>query len=258
MSGSGVGHALGIERSCALVACALSEGRREGARLLSGERRGFGLSPNRTVVHVPYPTLAADWTLRSLTCGVALQCAPSKDRIARHPLHELPRRLLQALTIVEAAVALGWIESRWPGLLPEFERLVPSMDVIRDELDGAAMLDRADALARSDRELRYHPLLGCLPLDSRAQRSLLASFRRMYGQMPWSSKRTLLRALHTIPVGGQGGVLNPNTPPSSRPDDEDGDIRTDRDWPRPRSAFSRRCAARARSPTACGSWQQRP
>ena len=107
MSGAGIGHALGIERTCALVACALSEGRREAARLLSGEQRGFGLSPNRSIVYVPYPILAADWTLRSLTCGVALQCAPSKDRIARHLLNELPRRLLQALTIVEAAVALG-------------------------------------------------------------------------------------------------------------------------------------------------------
>lgn len=228
MSGSAVRHAAGIERSCALVARALSEGRRQSARLVSGERRSFGLSPSRTVVQVPYPAMAPDWTLRSLTCGVALQCAPSKDRIARYPLHELSARQLQALTIVEGAVALGWIESRWPGLLSEFRRLVPSMEAIGDQLDGAAMLDRADTLARSGRELQVHPLLGRLPLDASARRGLLASVRRMYGRMPWSSKHPLSQSLHTVPVGGQGGVRNSNLPPPSRPDEDDGEIRTDR------------------------------
>jgi nitric oxide reductase activation protein len=137
-------------------------------------------------------------------------------------------RQLRALTIVDAAVALGWVESRWPGLLPEFERLVPGMLMIRDELDGVAMLGRADALARSDSELRCHPLLGSLPFDPSVRRGLLRSLQRMYGQMPWSSKRTLARAIHTIPVAGQGGDRNPNLPPSSRPDHDDGEIRSDR------------------------------
>jgi hypothetical protein len=228
VSGSAVGHALAIERTCALIACALSDGRRRGARLVSGERRSFALSTHRRVVHVPYPAVAPGWTLRSLSCGVALQCAPSKDRIARHALHELSGRQLQALTIVEAAVALGWITARWPGLLPEFARIVPGMHVIRDELEGAVMLERADALARSGDELHCHPLLGRLPLDDSSQRGLVASVRRMYGRMPWSSKRTLSRALHTIPVGGQDGERNPNPPPSSRADDDDGEIRSDR------------------------------
>ena len=43
----------------------------------------------RSVVYVPYPPPAGDWTLRTMTSGVALQCSPSKDRIARYPLHEL-------------------------------------------------------------------------------------------------------------------------------------------------------------------------
>ena len=53
------------------------------------------MSPSRTVVQVPYPAMAPDWTLRSLTCGVALQCAPSKDRVARH-------RLAEAMVAVES------------------------------------------------------------------------------------------------------------------------------------------------------------
>ena len=85
----GAAPALSIERSCALTAVALSDRRREGARLMSGECRSFGLNARRSVVHVPFPPPASDWTLRTLTGGVALQCSPSKDRIAQYPLHEL-------------------------------------------------------------------------------------------------------------------------------------------------------------------------
>jgi nitric oxide reductase NorD protein len=42
--------ALVVERSCGVVTVALSRGRRQGARLVSGERRGFGMNPGRTVV----------------------------------------------------------------------------------------------------------------------------------------------------------------------------------------------------------------
>ena len=156
------------------------------------------MNASRTIVNVPYPAVAPDWTLRTLTCGVALQCSPSKDRIAHYPLHELSRRELRALTIVEGEVALGWVGSRWPGLLSEFRRLLPDLEMNSGELDGPAMLDRAKALARSGRELRSPSLLGQLPLAVPAQRGLLASVRRMYGRMPWSSKRTLSRGTHTF------------------------------------------------------------
>ena len=85
-------HALHVEQSCTLVASAFSEGRREGVRLMSGEHRSFGLSPTRSRVQVPFPLPAADWTLRTLTCGVALQCSPSKDRLAQQPLRALSPR----------------------------------------------------------------------------------------------------------------------------------------------------------------------
>ncbi len=97
-----------IERTCALTAVAFSEGRRRDARLVSGDRRSFGLTGTLRVVHVPYPPPVPDWRVRTLTCGVALQCAPSKDRIARYPLHELSARERAALTVVEAT-------SRWGG-----------------------------------------------------------------------------------------------------------------------------------------------
>jgi nitric oxide reductase NorD protein len=225
--GPGTDHALRTERSCALLASTLSMGRRVGVRLLSGEKRSFGTSAGGNFVHVPHPTLASDWTLRTLACGIALQCSPSKDLLALSPLHRLTSRQLRALTLVEGEVALGWVGTHWPGLLPELRRLLPDLHMASGELDAPAMLDRAQARAESPGELYCHPLLGQLPGATAAGRGLLNAVRRMYGQMPWSSRRPLSRALHTIPVGGQGGVRNPNLPPPSRPEDDDIEIRAD-------------------------------
>ena len=96
MTDSSDAHALALERSCAVTAVAFSEQRREGVRLVTGTRRGFGLNAALTFVHVPYPGLA-DWTRRTLTCGVALQCSPSKERITEYRLNELSARELRAL-----------------------------------------------------------------------------------------------------------------------------------------------------------------
>ena len=88
-------HALAIERSCALTAVALSGQRREGVRMVTGDKRGFGLSSALDFVYVPYPPQAADWTRRTLTCGVGLQCSPSKERIVEYRLHQLSARELE-------------------------------------------------------------------------------------------------------------------------------------------------------------------
>src|SRR5688572_18973870 len=96
-------HAMATERSCAVTAVALSRQRRTGARLVSGQHRGFGLSSLLDVVHVPYPA-HRDWTRRTLTCGVALQCSPSKERVVDYRLNELATRELAALSLVEAGV----------------------------------------------------------------------------------------------------------------------------------------------------------
>jgi len=185
------------------------------------------MNPGRTIINVPYPTLHADWSLRTLTCGVALQCAPSKDRVAEYALQELSARERRALTVVEGEVALGWVATRWPGLMPEIRRHLPAMDCADADLDAPKMIDRARSLASSGQLIECHPILGHLPIGAPVRQGLLAAVRRMYGQMPWSSKRPLSKAPHTIPVAGQGGVKNPNLPPPSRPDDEDPEIRAD-------------------------------
>ena len=218
-----------LERSCALVASTLSDGRRAGVRLVSGERRSFGMNVRRTLVNVPYPGLGPNWTLRTLTCGIALQCSPSKDRIAQFRLGELSAREVKALTLVEAEVALGWVGARWPGLLPDLRSSLPGVAVGDEELDGSAIVDRALGLARSGRELFHHPLLGELPEGSAAPRGLFSSVLELYGRMPWSDrKRVLSRGFDTIPVGGNGGVQNPNVAPPSRPEEEDVEPRAER------------------------------
>lgn len=221
MSNTILHHAALVEHSCALVGAAFSSGRREGVRLMSGEHRSFGLSPNRTRVYVPFPALASNWTLRTMTCGVALQCSPSKDRVAQLPLDMMTRRERQALTLVEGGVALGWVLARWPGLTNEMKRLLADLPVRDSELDVQAMLDLALDLAKQKTELPDYFLLGQLPLPIAAQPGFMATMRKLYGRMPWSSKKRFSKGHYTIPVGGEGNIQNPNLPPPSRPEDED-------------------------------------
>lgn len=215
-----------LERSCALTAVAFSDRRRRGARLITGERRIFGLNPARTVVHVPYPP-PAGWTRRTLTCGVALQCAPSKDRVARYPLHELSPRELAGLAVVEGGVAMGWVAGRFPGLIPELRRVLPEMEPTDPDLEASEILARAVELARARRHPDPHPLLGGPPLTQPGRGAISAVLWRMYGRMPWTTPRTDSYRAVSIPVGGAGGVRNPNLPPPSRPEDDEIEIRPD-------------------------------
>ncbi|MBN3455440.1 MorD protein [Mycobacterium sp. DSM 3803] len=215
-------HPSMIERSCALTAVALSGNRREGVRLVTGAQRGFGLNSAMTYVQVPYPVTA--WTRRALTCGVALQCSPSKDRLAAYRLHELSARELRALTLIEGGVALGWIASSWPGLLPDLTGLIPGLPVGAAETDATEMLNQAVALARTKNPIGLHPLLGSLPATHVAPIGLTDTLRRRFGRMPWTSTQKRLPRPYSVPVGGDGGVRNPNLPPPSRPQDDDLDV----------------------------------
>jgi nitric oxide reductase NorD protein len=220
-------HAMALERSCAVTAVALSGRRREGVRLVTGAHRVFGLSSSLDYVHVPYPSTDRGWTRRTLTCGVALQCSPSKDRLVAYRLNELSARELRALSLVEAGVAVGWMASNWPGLLAETQRLLPDLAVLRDDMDATEMLSRAIELARTSQPLSVHPLLGRLPTVYTAPQGLSDKLRRSFGRMPWTTTQKRLPRPYSVPVGGDGGVRNPNLPPPSRPQDNDLDITPD-------------------------------
>ncbi len=216
-------HAMALERSCAVTAVALSDQRREGVRLVTGTHRTFGLNAGLTHVHIPYPA-SPEWSRRTLTCGVALQCSPSKDRLTDYRLNELSARELRALLLVEAGVAIGWIASRWPGLLPELRRVLPDIDGAPSDTDAKAMLTEAVALAQTSQSLDVHPLLGTLPLAYTMPQGLSDKLRRSFGRMPWTTTQKRLPRPYSVPVGGDGGVRNPNLPPPNRPQDNDLDI----------------------------------
>jgi hypothetical protein len=216
--------AMAVERSCSLTAVALSDQRREGVRLVTGAHRCFSLNSARTFVRVPHPAIARNWTRRTLTCGVALQCSPSKDRLAEYRLDELSAPELRALGLVEAGVALGWVASRWPGLVPEFSRVLPELRAIDGELDATAMLARAIDMARAGTVLGVHPLIGRLPVAYTTPAGLVDKLRRQFGRMPWTTSEKRMPRPYSVPVGGDGGVRNPNLPPPNRPDDNDIDV----------------------------------
>jgi hypothetical protein len=219
-------NAMALERSCAVAAVAFSGGRREGARLVTGDKRIFGLNASLRYVHVPYPRLNG-WARRTVTCGVALQCSPSKERVTEYRLNELSGRELRALTLVEAGVALGWVAQRWPGLLPEMRRVLPDLEVAAADTDADAMLNQALAIADSAQPLNVHPLLGCLPFAYTAPQRLADRLLRTFGRMPWTTSQKRLPRPYSVPVGGDGGVRNSNLPPPSRPQDNDLDITPD-------------------------------
>jgi nitric oxide reductase NorD protein len=216
-------HASDLERTCALTAVAFSGQRREGVRLVTGEHRAFELSAALTHVHVPFP-LRPHWTRRGVTCAVALQCSPSKERVVGYRLGELSARELSALTLVEAGVALGWVHRWWPGLRHEFARLLPDLTPLDADMDGEEMLRRAVDWAASGRPAPVDPLIGRLPVAYTAPATLADRLRRQFGRMPWTSTQKRVPRPYSVPVGGDGGVRNPNLPPPSRPQDNDLDI----------------------------------
>jgi hypothetical protein len=159
-----------------------------------------------------------------LTCGIALQCASSKDRLGQYRISELSARELRALTVVEAGVALGWIASRWPGLMPEFGRLLPELAPTDPQLEARDMIGRAIEMARGSDQMELDPLLGRLPAIYTAPTGLTDRLRRQFGRMPWTTTQKRMPRPYSVPVGGDGGVRNPNLPPPSRPQDNDTDV----------------------------------
>jgi nitric oxide reductase NorD protein len=67
-------------------------------------------------------------------------------------------------------------------------------------------------------------LLGNLPSAYTRAQGLAVSLRRRFGRMPWTTTQKHLPRPYSVPVGGDGGIRNPNLPPPSRPQDDDLDI----------------------------------
>src|SRR4029450_6084608 len=86
------------------------------------------------------------------------------------------------------------------------------------------MLNREIASARTEQQLLIDPLLGRLPSAYTKPHGLGDTLRRTFGGLPWTTPQKRLPRPYPVPVGGDGGVRNPNLPPPSRPQDNDLDI----------------------------------
>ena len=86
------------------------------------------------------------------------------------------------------------------------------------------MVNRAISMSRTGAPLTVHPILGRLPLAYTVPKGLTDKLRRSFGRMPWTTTQKRLPRPYSVPVGGDGGVRNPNLPPPSRPQDNDLDI----------------------------------
>ena len=235
-----------LARVVELLAPALSDGRRRKGQLVTGTARAFFTSKGCTKVYVPFPVPAAPdervSTVRLATCGLALQACPTKEALAGLPLAELRPAELAALSLVEGEVALAWASERFPGLARDLRALLPMLRPTR-HLAGRTVLDQGRFVAEgrelievalerarscSRAELIVPELLGLLPFDESARRSLRSRFRAL-GRMPYSVSKSQPRpAVHGVPVGGSDGARSRNLPPPDRPDESDPEATADR------------------------------
>jgi hypothetical protein len=171
-----------------------------------------------------------------------LQSCPTKEALAGLPLADLRPAELAALSQVEGELAMAWAIDRFPGLEPDLRALLPmlrptsalagrpAMDRGRFVADGRRLIEAAleRARTRSRTELIVPELLGLLPLDESARRSLRSYFRAL-GRMPYSVRKSQPRPTAlAIPVGGTDGARSRNVPPRDRPEDSDPEATADR------------------------------
>ena len=235
-----------LARVVEMLAPALSQGRRRTGRLVTGRSRAFFTSKGCSKVYVPFPLPVVDddrvSPVRLATCGLALQACPTKESLAELPLADLRPAERAALAQVEGEVAMAWAIERLPGLARDLHALLPTLRPAR-ELAGRVVIADGDftadgrwlvevalarARARSRAELVVPELLGLLPLDESARRSL-RSYLRGLGRMPYSVRRSQPRpTLFGVPVGGADGARSANLPPPERPDESDPEASADR------------------------------
>lgn len=196
-----------LEQIATLLAGSLSEGRRRRAVLDGGPARAFQTDLATITVPLPMPESR---TLRALSCALALQASPTKEAVAAQSWPRLSGRHRRALAWEEGEAAVRWARRRWPGLREELDRLFGWIEEEDPELDGAALVERAEV-----RDRRGDPpvLFGRLPLPRPGAGPV--SGRRTFIGTRWSSRHRARRmGALDIPVSGPGTepVLHPGDP----------------------------------------------
>lgn len=209
-----------LAEAVAVLAPALSEGRRSSAYLVNGPRRAFGTDLRRVFVPCPLPGEAS---LAVMTCGVALQSSPTKELVATVAPKLLSLRPRLALTLAEGQAALGWALDRWPGLAPDFTRLLSGLAPAPPPGSGQELLARAWQIstAAAGRQLAVPEIIGGLPGapgESIRPRTVLESVSR---RLPWSGRSTRPRMwfIDSVPIGGHSGHRGQDSPETGFTDD---------------------------------------
>lgn len=199
----------------AVLAPAMSAGRRRGAQVVSGERAYF--ATDLSTVYVP----ASNGPVRATTVGVALQCSPTKEMTVGFDLAALTPRDRRALRIVEGRAAMGWVVAEWPALRGVFEHLVPA-HAPHPCADAAELATRAADLAGSDDVLDVPELFGVLPgmRPLSTHRTRVVGDGRRRNRVSWSIKKTKERFPLAIAVGGPDGEAPRLVPVDEVPEDE--------------------------------------
>lgn len=199
-----------VEQAAPLLVRALSGGRR--ARVLLDRGPARALQTDLVTVTVPYP-LPDGWSLRTLTCALALQSSPSKEAAASIPWTTFRRRDRAALWWVESEVAVAWACQTWPGLRDELQRLLPEIGDGPVVLDAAELAKLARQRSRSGRRGEPPAIFG--RLTPPAGKAAVSSRRRTFIATRWSSRHKARReGALAIPVSGPATerVVHPGAP----------------------------------------------
>lgn len=201
---------------------ALSDGRRIRSKLVTGTNAAFGSDLEVVFVPAHPPVLPGRPVLASMTAGLVLQAAPTKEVAARLPADGMPDRVRAALGIVEGAAALGWALERWPGLAGDLTVLAGGVAAADYILDPAEMFEQALALAdRHDRPVPVPAIFGRLP-RCRTDSAGAAGGRRLRPRrrVRWSPDAVRRMALDSNPAAGPDGEPDdPGAPAEDTPDD---------------------------------------
>lgn len=213
-----------LSDAAAIITASLSAGRRAEARLVGGPDRRF-VTDLHTVL-VPWPLPHPQAGLRGATCGIALQCSPSKERIARTDLPSLSRNERRALSWEEGTAALGWVGSVWPGLFSSIRAMGGDVEPTDPDATATELINRALQRSRRHRRLPRPPtIFGGLPEGERLRIEPVSTPGGL-PKIPRSTRGRRLPGRHRIPFASGGSGSTRATPvagpePSLAPNDCD-------------------------------------
>jgi hypothetical protein len=213
-----------LAAAAAVLAPALSGGRRREVRPVSGPAAAFATDLFRVYVPHPPPPHPEIPPLAHLTAGMALQASPTKEALSAMPLAELDAATRRALQLVEGEAAMGWAARCWPGLADDLLILSgrePAADAVTD---GTELLSRAVARAATDLSNEVPAIFGLLPGPRPLSTTVPWTARlRARSRLPWSRREVRARMRDAVPVGGAGGEQAPRAgaPEQSEPPPEE-------------------------------------